>query len=172
LYKIVFPKVKNSIKRNNGSAEDAADVFQEAISYFYKRVISNTFNEKYTPYGFIYSMSINRWLNQIRKTKRISLKDNFDDIDLIETTDFEENSSKVSDEKKDLLQRFFKDLGETCIDLLHLSIFKSISYDDIAIRLNLNNGDTVKMQVYRCKQRLLAEVNKSDKLKNQLKALL
>ena len=172
LYKKVFPRVKSTIKKNNGSSEDAADAFQDAISYFYKTVVAEEFNEKYTPYGFLYSMSINRWLNSIRKTKRTSLKDNFDDFDLSETNSFETKSSKVNDEKKDLLERFFSDLGAACLDLLYLSIFKSISNDDIAIRLNLGNANAAKMKLYRCRQRLLTKVNEDEALKNRLKELL
>ncbi len=70
LYKKVFPLVENYIRKNSGRKEDASDVFQDCLLLFYKQVIKNTFDPKYKVYGYLYRISINLWINKIKKEQK------------------------------------------------------------------------------------------------------
>lgn len=167
LYKTVFPKVKKYIVSHNGNADDASDAFQEGIMSLYNSVIKNTYNEKYTPYGYLYTVSINRWFNILRKTSRIQLIDTFEEskYDIGENTTF----LQERESKKSLLEVFFSELGERCLDLLKFSIYQSMLMEDIALRMGIAGPDAAKMQLFRCKQKMLKVLEEKPHLKSQLR---
>jgi DNA-directed RNA polymerase specialized sigma24 family protein len=70
LYKNVLPVVQKFVLRNKGSKDDAFDAFQDAMLSFYKQVVKDAFDPKYKVYGYLYRLSINFWLNKIKRDKR------------------------------------------------------------------------------------------------------
>jgi RNA polymerase sigma factor (sigma-70 family) len=172
LYSEVFPKVKSSIRARKGNVEDASDVFQDAIMTFYNLAMTNNFSEKYTVYGFLYTTSMNRWLNILRKNKRLDLVEDFDTEKNIDDKEIGFETKPISDERKNLLHQFFSDLGANCLELLNYSIFQSISFEDIALRMNIVNGNSAKMQVFRCKQKLIQKIETNPSLRNKLRELV
>lgn len=172
LYKKVFPKVKNSIRGKGGNEEDAADAFQEVIMHFYKMVITNQFDKKYKVYGFLYTMSINRWLNILRKKKKMDYVEDIENNIQYQDTTPELEIKPVQIDQNNLLQTFFQDLGERCLELLNYTIFQNISYEDIALRMEIPNTNAAKMQVFRCKQKLLQKVDENPVLKSKLQELI
>lgn len=172
LYTTIFPKVRKYIRTHNGNIEDAADVFQEVISTFYRQVISNTYNEAYTVYGYLYKMSINRWFNLLRKTNRVDLVDAFEGTNYELSEENRAFTTSKTNEQHNLLQTFFSNLGERCLELLHYSIFQSLLLEDIALRMGIVNADAAKMQLFRCKQQLLKTLKNDPELKLKLQNLL
>lgn len=172
LYTTIFPKVRKYIRTHNGNVEDAADVFQEVISTFYRQVISNTYNEAYTVYGYLYKMSINRWFNLLRKTNRVDLVDAFEGTNYELSEENRAFTTSKTNEQHNLLQTFFSSLGERCLELLHYSIFQSLLLEDIALRMGIVNADAAKMQLFRCKQQLLKTLKNDPELKLKLQNLL
>ena len=57
----------------SGTADDAKDIFQDAVITFYKKAITNELKENTDVAGYIYILSRNAWLT---KTKRDSRLDN------------------------------------------------------------------------------------------------
>ncbi len=172
LYKTIFPKVKNTIRGRGGNVEDAADVFQEVIMSFYKLVVTNKFNEKYKVYGFLFTMSMNKWFNVLRKNKKLDLVEDFGSEFQLSYDDEDHEVKSSTDERTNLLSEFFSDLGARCLEILNYAIFQSISNEDIALRMDINNANSAKMQVFRCKQKLLQKVNTDASLKAKLQELI
>ena len=76
LYRRLFPIIKSYIQKNNGTEEDAADIFQDAIVVFYEKVRLNQFQLTSTIRTYIYSVCRHLWLNKLRAHKKvISLTD-------------------------------------------------------------------------------------------------
>lgn len=153
LYKLIYPKVRNFISKNQGRKEDASDVFQDAILYFYKQVMEDKFNEKYTVYGYIYRLSINRWINKIKKDKKISLPGESLDVP-------DEEISKEYDSIEDILanrklvEKMMEGVGEKCKEILIYSISYNLMMEDIMLRMGFVSEGAVKMQLKRCKEKL------------------
>jgi RNA polymerase sigma factor (sigma-70 family) len=166
LYKKVLPKVKNYIRSNSGSDDDAYDIFQDAIMAFYKYVKTGKYNEKYEIDGFIYSVSRNLWINKAKKDKRkVSLPDNYKE------PAYEENivSGIVSKEREKMIAGLLSQLGERCQQLLTYSIFYKMSLAEISDKMGFANENAVKTKKYKCKQRLIDLIEKNPSLKDQLK---
>lgn len=171
LYKIVFPKVKKYIARHNGIEDDAFDVFQDSILYFYKQVVEGTFNDKYTVYGYLFRLSINRWLNKIKRDKRVSLSENIDSNVFGGFIDAEFKDIALLTEDENLLEKLFSNIGEKCIELLTYTIYYSLMAEDIALRMGFKSEGAVKMQLKRCREKLFTEVENNPHLLDKIKGL-
>ncbi len=170
LYKAVFPKVKNYITKNNGQQEDAYDVFQDAVFLFYRQIIEKTFNDKYTVYGYLYRLSINRWINKLRKDKRISYTESIDEDDSqVSYIDTEADPWRNNEEQTNILSTLFSDIGDKCIEILTLVIYHNLLMEDIMIRTGLVSEGAVKMKLKRCKEKLYKEIEKNPVLLDKLK---
>lgn len=167
LYDEVFPVVQRYIKKNNGIAEDAKDVFQDALIYFYKQVTSNTFNPKYTVYGYLFRLSINRWFNKLNKDKNVVLKDeileHFDN-DIVYNEGYYPN-----EEGNNKIKKFISTIGERCVELLTLRIYSDMLFEDIALRLEFSTEASAKMQFKRCRERLVNAIKANPTLVDQLR---
>lgn len=169
LYKTVFPKVKNYILKNNGRAEDAYDVFQDAVLLFYKQVIDHSFNEKYTSFGYVYRLSLNRWINKLKKDKKLTFTDTFQEMHLLEEVSPEAfNPLEKLYNNNNLLVDLFSNIGEKCIEILSYTIYSNLMIEDIMLRTGLNSEGAVKMKIRRCKEKLIKEVKKNPGLKSRL----
>lgn len=169
LYKELFPSVQRFIKKNNGIADDAYDVFQDALMYFYKQVMNNSFNSKYNVYGYIYRLAINRWINKIHKSKKIIYKPEF-------VEDFTSDSSfrsygeiETNTSDKGIMGKFISYIGDKCVELMTLRIYSNLMFEDIGLRMGYNSEAATKMQFKRCREKLVEALKSNPVLAKQLK---
>ncbi len=168
LYKKVLPQVEKYIQRNSGNKEDAFDAFQDALMIFYKQVVKNSFDPKYKVYGYLYRISINLWINKIKKDKKIQW---VEEIIEPEPETMEINETLFALKSENLLESLFSGIGEKCIELLTYSIYYNLLMEDIVIRMNFPSVSAVKMQQQRCKQKLMSEIEKNPSLLTTLREL-
>ncbi len=166
LYKKVLPQVEKYIKRNSGNNEDAFDVFQDALLIFYKQVIKNTFDAKYKVFGYLYRISINLWINKIKKDRKIQLVEELPEPEPMEV---KENFFALKNEN--VLESLFSGIGDKCVELLTYSIYYNLLMEDIVIRMNFPSVSAVKMQQQRCKQKLMNEIEKNPLLLDKLREI-
>ncbi len=165
LYQNVFPKVKNYITSRGGIRDDANDIFQDALLYFYNQIIAKEFNEeKYKVYGYLFRLSINRWLNKIKKHNRMTLVEDMADNDF--TTDSTENFAAIDflNQEENLIKSLFTDLGDKCTELLNYTIYSQLLLEDVAIRMGMSSVGAVKMQLKRCKEKLYKELEEKPEI--------
>lgn len=168
LYKKVFPKVKGYIKSSGALEEDAYDAFQDGIMYMYQQIVTNNFDEeKYTLYGYLYRLSINRWLNRMRKNKPLVFSDDIREDLLFETENISKNIDRVNENER-VLTKLFSGVGQKCLELLELAIYSDLLLDDIVDRLNFTSLGAVKMQLKRCKEKLKKEAEQYPDLVERL----
>lgn len=153
LYQKVYPLVKNYIKKNNGVAQDADDVFQDALMLFYRQVKGQQFDEKYKVFGYVYKISINRWINKLNRDKRMQLEEDMTQLDR-NNMEFERVDTSNKDKKQALALSLFKKLGEKCEELLALTTYYDLSIEDLQHRLDMKSEGSVKMQLKRCREKL------------------
>lgn len=151
-YKHVLPNVKKQILKNGGRQEDAQDAFQDAILLFYKEVMKGSFDPRYKVYGYLYKVSLYVWLKKVRRDQKIRFSDNLEH----ESDYFIEPKEELIESKnKDILREVFSEIGEKCIELLNITIFKDVLLEDVAIRMGFSTIGAVKMQHKRCKEKLI-----------------
>ena len=160
LYESILPNVRKYVMSNNGSAEDAFDIFQDALIVFFKLVVSRKFDaDKYKIHGFIYTVTKNLWINKTKKQAR-ALR--WEKTNVHETREEPFLDLLISEEKKRLLESVFSTLGDKCVEILTLSIYQRLSMKEIAAKVGLPSEDAAKVKTYRCRK-MLSEKVKADK---------
>lgn len=153
LYKDIYPNVERYLKKNNGSKEEAEDCFQEALMKFYKQVLSGEFNPKYKVHGYIYSVSIRLWLNNVKRERSKVSLDELDDKLL--KVDLSDDPTSFGNDKNDLIMGILSKLGEKCKNILYHAIYSDLINEDIMVRFGYTSIAAVKMQHKRCKQKMI-----------------
>jgi DNA-directed RNA polymerase specialized sigma24 family protein len=169
LYKNIFPKVKKYVVSHGGIADDASDVFQDSIMYLYSQIVSGKYDEeKYTIYGYLFTLSKNRWLNKLKRSKRITSVENYDEslAEAISDADFQFVDEINTGEN--LIRSIFSGLGEKCIELLTYDIFYNMLMEDIVLRMGFPSAGAAKMQLKRCKEKLNLELEQKPEIKSRL----
>lgn len=151
IYREHVPTIRNWIVRNNGSAEDAQDVFQEAIIALHQKANDPDFVLTCPLGGLLFSICRNKWLNQLRKKSKEA------EVRLWEEEKYKDESSLVSVleavEEEELRQQrldsTFKQLSELCQKLLRLLI-SGVSSAEAAAQLGMSDANTVYRRKNAC----------------------
>lgn len=159
LYRISLPKIRKYILSNSGSEEDVKDIFQDAIVIFYRHVKTGKFREEGNIDAFLYHVSRNLYISYVTRYTNRNIK-----AEMKEEKDTSENivQQLIREEKQQLIQRLFEDLGSTCSKLLNLTTFQNLSMKEIAEKMGFSNENVAKTKNYKCRQRL-AELIKGNK---------
>jgi RNA polymerase sigma factor (sigma-70 family) len=161
LYKESLPVIRKYITNNQGSVDEANDIFQDAVIRFYQAVKLGKFKGNCSIKTFLFGISKNLWLNyQRKKGKNVSemeLLNMEDEVDLEETL--------ISEEKKQAVNNLLGSIGERCEQLLKLFLYDNLSMKEIAQKMGYPNEDVVKTTNYRCKQKLIQLINENKHLK-------
>jgi len=140
----LLPAVKKHIKANNGSAEDAVDIFQDALVILYNKVQTDNFTLTAPLNQYLLAIIKNCWLQELRRRKKLPIGEIKDEIIQEEI---------ISDQDYHLSESAFQLLGEKCKQLLILFYFKKESYKKIATLLDFSDEKIAKNQKYRCLQK-------------------
>lgn len=127
------------IVKNLKNIEDARDVVQTAFERLWKNR-EDVDNEKCKSY--LFTISYNLMIDHIRKNKRITLKENFnEDIKI----DYQKNN-----ELQKILQKALNTLNETQRSLIMLKDYEGYSYQEIGEIMSLNESQ-VKVYLHRAR---------------------
>ncbi len=136
---------------NNGSEQEAKDVYQEAIIHFYERLQRAEFVLTCKIKTYLYAVSRRLWLKRLAEQKkqvRIQDEDRFSSIDE-EMMDLEGKEKSFQDMDKALI-----DLGEPCRTIVEDFYIRNLTMDEITEKFGYTNTDNAKNQKYKCLQRL------------------
>jgi RNA polymerase sigma factor (sigma-70 family) len=152
IYKNNYNTIQALIINNNGTADDAKDVFQEAMIVLYQKVKTGSFELNCQIKTYLYSVCRRLWLKRLlQQNKFLSSNDNQEDLVLIDD-DIEEH------EKRDLeftmMEKAMNGLGEPCKSLLEAFYLQKRQMQDIASSFGYTNADNAKNQKYKCLMRL------------------
>lgn len=140
----ILPSIKKYVIANSGTNEDADDIFQDALVILYKKIHQNEFTLSVSLSTFLYAVSKNCWLQELRRRKKMPLAESENDIAQPETN--EEIAFKKA-------AASFSLLGEKCRQLLILFYYKKQSFKEIAAALSFSDEKVAKNQKYRCLQK-------------------
>lgn len=151
IYKENYNMVQALVINNNGTAEDAKDIFQESMIVLYEKVQSGTFELNCLIKTFIYSVSRRLWLKKLMQQNRFSLSEAHEDVVSVdnETEDHERRNTEFS-----MMERAMSSLGEPCKSLLQAFYLQKKSMQDIAANFGYTNAENAKNQKYKCLMRL------------------
>jgi RNA polymerase sigma factor (sigma-70 family) len=168
LYDVSLKKVRQYILKNNGSKEDANDIFQDAVIVLFNQIRLNKFNENHSIDAFIYSVARNLWIDKVRRDKKFTSFDSNNDY-LNRSSDTDHLEYLIQKEKSSAMQQVFKLLDEKCQKILHFVIYEKRTMKEIKELMGYSSDDVAKTNHYRCKQYLSKLVKSNTELVDLLK---
>lgn len=152
VYQMNYNMVHSLIINNNGTAEDAKDIFQEAMIVLYEKSRSSSFELNCQIRTYVYSVARRLWLKKLQQASRFS-----GDIGHAEQTvhveeDLEEHQRKDAD--FGIMEKAMGSLGEPCRGLLEAFYLQKKHMQDIALSFGYTNAENAKTQKYKCLMRL------------------
>ena len=153
LYSTYYPPIAMMITRNNGSDDEAKDIFQEAVCVLYDKVVSAQ--------GFILSSQLNTylyaicrrlWLKQLKQNSRMHA----DSLDLENEAEIELDLEAYQEKEVQFehMQKALDSLGEPCKTIITDFYVEDLSMQEISDKFEYTNADNAKNQKYKCLQRL------------------
>ena len=147
-----FGMVQSLIINNNGSSEDARDIFQEAMIVLYERARSADFELQCQLKTYLYSVCRRLWLKRLSQSQRYISQVN----GMEETVQVEEEIELH--EKRNLefqmMEKALLGLGEPCKSLLEAFYIQRKNMSEIAGSFGYTNSENAKNQKYKCLIRL------------------
>ena len=152
IYAQQYSMVQAMIINNNGSTDDARDVFQEAMIVLYEKARSGTFELNCQLKTYMYSVSRRLWLKRLQQMQKY-----LPSLNGVEETVTVDEDLELHDQRNTDFQMMEKDLagnGEPCKSLLEAFYIQKRNMADIAGSFGYTNADNAKNQKYKCLMRL------------------
>ncbi len=142
VYANYFPTVRDMIRKNNGSVDDAVDVFQDALLILNRNLINDTFRGDASIKTYLFSICRNLWLKEYReKQRRLTVE-----TEGIEVSEHDINYLV----KVDVVSLLMDELGEDCRNILIEYYFNNKSMSELKEMFNVNSIQAVKNKKWRC----------------------
>ncbi|MBL7737661.1 MAG: sigma-70 family RNA polymerase sigma factor [Chitinophagaceae bacterium] len=143
--------VQALIINNNGSADDARDIFQEAMIVLYEKARSGNFELNCQIKTYVYSVSRRMWLKRLQQANRFSEIGDTDNVVPVEE-DVEDHEKKNLE--FEMMEKAIGSLGEPCRSLLEAFYLQKKNMQEIAGSFGYTNAENAKTQKYKCLMRL------------------
>ncbi|HMZ46511.1 MAG TPA: sigma-70 family RNA polymerase sigma factor [Chitinophagaceae bacterium] len=152
IYKQNFNIVQAFILNNNGSYDEARDIFQEAMITLYEKVQTESFVLTCKINTYVYSVCRRLWLKRLQQLGRYSNQiDGFEETLQVED-EIEAHERKNTDFA--MMEKALNSIGEPCRTLLESFYIKKIGMQELAKQFGYTNADNAKTQKYKCLLRL------------------
>lgn len=155
LYKDAFPYCASFVLKNQGTREDAKEVFQESLLILIKTARKPNFEIQHSLKAFLYGVVRNLWLKQLNQRKKSGLDLIIDEPD----KNFVIIHEDEIELKKELEARYqglydaMQKLKDDCRKLLNLTFYQKLSDKEVAPILNYSL-EFVRQKRRRCVKQL------------------
>jgi len=171
LYEKYFYVLSSYIEQNQGSREDAEDIFQEVVLTFIDLVRKNKFRGESSVKTFLFAINRNIWLNELKKRGR-QLKRN--EKFSVEQPDAEPGVEKMISNREARKQVFniIESLGEVCKKILLAFYYENLPISEILTRLDYQNEQVVRNKKAKCMKSLEEKFSADPALAQKFKSAL
>lgn len=171
IYRMHFDSLCWHIMNNNGSREDAEDIFQEVLVSFIDLVQKDKFRGESSVKTFLFSLNRNLWLNELkRKGRALAREEKFEKGQ--EKTEEDFGHQLAEREGKKAVLDVVEKLGETCKKILLLFYYENLPMKEIVSATDFENEQVVRNKKYKCLKQLEQMLDTNPILKQTLKNLL
>lgn len=166
IYRDNFKMVQNLILSNNGSYDDAGDIFQEAMITLYEKSKDDSFVLTCRIKTYIYSVCRRLWLKRLQQIGKFASPAD----DLEETIPVEDDLGLIEQRNLEfsLMEKSLNALGQPCKSLLEAFYIEKKDMTSIAEEFGYTNAENAKNQKYKCLVRLkkifFAQYNPQEKI--------
>jgi RNA polymerase sigma factor (sigma-70 family) len=171
LYQKYFDGLSIYVQQNQGSRQDAEDIFQETIVAFIQLVQQNKFRGDASIKTFLFAINKNTWLNELKRRGRASLREaKFETAK--ETVDESINHYIAGREAHKQVLGIMDKLGEGCKKILLAFYYENLSMKEILSTMNYENEQVLRNKKHKCLKQLEQLLTADPALAKTLKAAL
>ena len=154
LYRAYYIMVANYVKKNQGTEDDARDIFQEVVFIFYKKLRGDPNFELTVEIGtYLYAIAQNLWLSNLRKNNKVTMMDDENALsDSIVDVDAMDEHLEM-EKKHNHVAEVLKSMKVECRNIIEASFYKKLSGSEIAQLLGYTES-FVKVKKFRCLEEL------------------
>lgn len=152
IYRENYTSIQSFVLNNNGSVDDARDIFQEAMIVLYEKSRLATFSLNCQLKTYVYSICRRLWLKRLQQLGKFSTQiENLEEVVPVEE-EIEDHEKKNDDFI--LMEHAMAKIGEPCKSLLDAYYLQKKNMQEIASEFGYTNADNAKTQKYKCLVRL------------------
>ncbi len=152
VYKENYGLIQHFIVYNNGTEDDARDIFQEAMMVLYEKSKQHDFELTCQIKTYLYSVSRRLWLKKLQHARRMETQiENFDNVVAVEE-DLEDHEKLT--QQYLIMRTAMGKIGEPCKSLIEAFYVHHKNMHEIAGFFGYTNADNAKNQKYKCLVRL------------------
>ncbi len=169
LYKKNFRLLTNYIVTNNGTREEAEDIFQDVIVSFINIVKQQKFRGESSIQTFLFTMNKHFWFNELKRKKNTYKRE----TKYVNEQVAQQNSITMEADPvhaKDLIN-LLDQLGPKCKQILVSYYYENQTIKEILSGLNYENEQVVRNKKYKCLKMLQEIVLGNPTLVNYLKII-
>ncbi|GAO43605.1 RNA polymerase sigma factor [Flavihumibacter petaseus] len=152
IYKTHFGMVQTLIVNNNGSVDDARDIFQETMMVLYDKAKSGEFELNCQLKTYLYAVARRLWLKRLQQLQKYS--EEVESLAAVVPVEDDVERMEAQQQSFSLMEKAMLSLGEPCRSLLDAYYIKKKSMSDIAASFGYTNAENAKNQKYKCLTRL------------------
>lgn len=152
IYRDNFNMIQSLVINNNGSADDAKDVFQEAMIVLYEKARSGNFELSCQIKTYVYSVCRRLWLKRLQQLDRFLPQ--VENLELTVPVEEEIEEHEKRNTEFEMMDKAIGSLGEPCKSLLEAYYLQKQNMQVIAANFGYTNADNAKNQKYKCLMRL------------------
>jgi RNA polymerase sigma factor (sigma-70 family) len=152
VYKENYGLIQHYVVYNNGTEDDARDIFQEAMMVLYEKSKQPDFELTCQIKTYLYSVCRRLWLKKLQHGRRIEMQvENFDNVVAVEE-DLEDHEKLT--QQYLIMRSAMGKIGEPCKSLIEAFYVHHKNMQEIASFFGYTNADNAKNQKYKCLVRL------------------
>lgn len=142
----------NLICSNNGTEQEAKDIYQEAVIAFYERAQQPEFVLTCKIKTYLYAVCRRLWLKRLAEKKRFSIT--IPELETVEGIEAEMNEAEEKELNFKRMGDALQALGEPCRSIMEDFYIHNFSMEIISEKFGYTSADNAKNQKYKCLQRL------------------
>lgn len=149
-----FPTVRNYILKNNGTEDDAKDIYQEAVIHAWINARDGKFKPQSNtaPSAYIYQIARHKWLDKLKSKKhRTTVRLAEEESHRLAEEEIEQLENRQ--QRIDYSLQLYNELGNQCKQVLKMFYFEKRNLNEIASELEKEPG-SIRTIKYRCMMKL------------------
>jgi len=149
MYRSYFALLSNHIRQNQGSGQDAEDIFQEVIVTFIEIVKKDKFRGDSSVKTFLFTLNKYAWLNELKKRNRAALREEKYESDR-DTDEKDVSHLLIERDAKNLVTSLIDKLGDACKKILTAYYYNDLPMREILPLVNYENEQVLRNKKYKC----------------------
>lgn len=158
IYRLHSGHIRQWVLRNNGDAEDAKDLFNEAILAIYDQYCGSDFVLTRSFGALLAAICRNQWFSQLRKknteqqvrsAEALRYTEEQEDADLLVLAE----EAQAQRRRRECMERTFQQLTERCREVLALLDGRGMPGEEVARQLGISDRNAVYVRAHECRRR-------------------